>query len=100
MQIIALRTLRRFWDLHPEAETPIRNWHARAPKSVWEGPADIKAEFGTAVDFIADNRVIFNLGGNKYRLVVNVAYRYKRVLVKFAGTHADYNRIDPTNVSP
>ncbi|HEY8874892.1 MAG TPA: type II toxin-antitoxin system HigB family toxin [Stellaceae bacterium] len=63
---------------------------------MWAGPADVKEQFGTAVDFVADNRVIFDIGGNKYRLVVHVAYRFKRVLVKFVGTHAQYDKIDPT----
>ena len=98
MQIIALRTLRRFWDAHPQAETPIRDWYARAARAAWSGPADVKAEFGANVDFVADNRLIFDLGGNKYRLVVHVAYRYKRVLVKFVGTHGDYDKIDPNMV--
>ena len=99
MQIIALRTLRRFWERHPQAETPIRVWYALVSKAVWDGPADVRAEFGANADFIADNRIIFDLGGNKYRLVVHVAYRYRRVLVKFIGTHAEYDRIDPQSVA-
>ena len=98
MQIIALRTLRQFWEKYPQAETPIRDWYARVGRAIWAGPADIKAQFGMTVDFVADNRLIFDLGGNKYRLLVHVAYRYKRVLVKFVGTHAEYDKIDPTNV--
>jgi mRNA interferase HigB len=58
----------------------------------------VKAEFGASVDFVGDNRLIFDIGGNKYRLIVHVAYAYKRVLVKFVGTHADYDRIDPEAV--
>lgn len=98
MQIIARRTLRQFWERHPPAEIPIRDWYARTARASWMDPAEVKAEFGTTVDFVADNRLIFDLAGNKYRLVVHVAYRYKRVLVKFVGTHAEYDRIDPKNV--
>jgi mRNA interferase HigB len=54
--------------------------------------------FGTAVDFVGDNRLIFDIGGNKFRLIVHVAYSYRRVLVKFVGTHAEYAKIDPENV--
>jgi len=54
--------------------------------------------FGSTVDFVGDNRIIFDIGGNKYRLIVHVAYSYKRVLVKFIGTHADYDKIDPETV--
>ena len=98
MQIIALRALRLFWETHPQAETPLRTWYALVSNSSWAGPADIKDQFGANVDFVADNRVIFDIGGNKFRLVVHVAYRYRRVLVKFVGTHRDYDKIDPATV--
>ena len=58
----------------------------------------MKAEFGATVDFIADNRLIFDIAGNRYRLVVHVAYVHKRVLVKFVGTHAEYDKIDAETV--
>lgn len=61
-------------------------------------PADVKAAFGASVDFLADNRLIFDVAGNKYRLIVHVAYAYKRVLIKFVGTHAEYDRINPDTV--
>lgn len=98
MQIMARRTLKEFWDRHPQAEAPLEAWYAQVKSASWQSPADIKREFGATVDFIADNRVIFDIGGNKYRLIVHVAYRFKRVLVKFVGTHKDYDRIDPETV--
>ncbi|HTR85645.1 MAG TPA: type II toxin-antitoxin system HigB family toxin [Reyranella sp.] len=98
MQVIALRTLRLFWRRHPQAEGPIRAWYALATRSDWKGPADVKRQFGTTVDFVGDNRIVFDLGGNKYRLVVHVAYAYRRVLVKFIGTHAQYDRIDAETI--
>jgi mRNA interferase HigB len=98
MQIVARRTLRRFWQEHPRAERPIKTWHAEVRRAEWRGPADVKAQFGTTVDFVADNRAIFDLGENKYRLVVHISYRFKRVLVKFVGTHTEYDRIDPESV--
>ncbi|HEX3883671.1 MAG TPA: type II toxin-antitoxin system HigB family toxin [Stellaceae bacterium] len=98
MQIIALKRLRLFWERHRQAEMPLRAWYALVATASWERPADVKDQFGTAVDFIFDNRVIFDIGGNKYRLVAHVAYRHKRVLVKFIGTHAEYDRIDPGTI--
>lgn len=98
MQIIAKRTLRQFWEKHPQAETPLRVWHAVVEKAEWTGAADVKAMFGATVDFVADNRPIFDIGGNRYRLVVHVAYRFKRVLIKFGGTPAEYDRIDAARV--
>ena len=99
MQVIALRTLKQFWERHPQGEAPVRSWYRSAVAARWRGPSDVKREFGTTVDFVGDNRVIFDLGGNKYRLVVHVSYRFGRVLVKFIGTHAEYDRINPSTVS-
>jgi mRNA interferase HigB len=99
MQVIALRTLREFWGSHPQSERPIRAWFAVVSKMRWSSPADIKRQFGSTVDFVGDNRVIFDLGGNKFRLIVHVSYAFGRVLVKFVGTHAEYDRIDPETVT-
>ena len=98
MQVIAKRTLRLFWERHPQAEGPLRSWHAVVSKADWRGPADVKRAFGANVDFVRDNRIVFDIGGNKYRVVVHVAYRFKRVLVKFIGTHKEYDRIDAETV--
>jgi mRNA interferase HigB len=98
MQVIALRTLRQFWERHAQSEAPIKVWYSQVTKADWQSPADIKRQFGSTVDFIADNRVIFDLSGNKYRLVVRVSYPFKRVLVKFIGTHAEYDKIDAETI--
>ena len=98
MQVIAKRTLKLFWEVHADAETPLRVWHSAVEKAEWATPADIKAQLGTSVDFVGDNRVIFDIGGNKYRLIVHVAYAFRRVLVKFVGTHAEYDKIDAETV--
>jgi mRNA interferase HigB len=99
MQVIARRTLKEFWARHPPAEAPIRAWLAVATAAHWANPAEIKRGFGGSVDFFGDNRIVFDLGGNKYRLVVHVSYTFGRILVKFIGTHAEYDRIDPETVS-
>ena len=98
MQIIAKSTLKRFWSKHNQAETPLRAWYATVDAAEWRSPADVKAMFGANVDFVADNRLIFDISGNKYRLIVRVSYTYKRVLIKFVGTHKDYDTIDPETV--
>jgi mRNA interferase HigB len=99
MQVIARRTLKEFWQRHPQAEGPIRVWFAVASKARWQTPNDIKRQFGGSVDFVRDNRAIFDLGGNRYRLVVHVSYKFGRLLVKFVGTHAEYDRIYPETIS-
>ncbi len=68
-------------------------WHAIVSKASWANFAELKATFGTA-DMIGDSRVIFNIGGNKYRLVARISFAYGRVMVKFIGTHKDYDDID------
>jgi mRNA interferase HigB len=93
MRIVTRRTLRLFWEVHPTAETPLRIWFARVKQADWSGPAEVKSMFGTTVDFVADNRIVFDLGGNKFRLIVHVSYRFRRVLIKFVGTHKDYDSI-------
>jgi mRNA interferase HigB len=98
VQVIAKRTLRLLWERHPRAESSLRAWHMVVSRPQWSGPADVKAEFGATVDFVGDNRLIFDIGGNRYRLIVHTSYTYRRVLVKFVGTHAEYDRIDPETV--
>ena len=66
-------------------------------KATWAGPQDIREQFGS-VDFVADNRAIFDLGGNKFRLIAHVSCEFKAVLVKFVGTHAEYDEIDAATV--
>jgi mRNA interferase HigB len=98
MQIIAKSTLRAFWQTHPQAEMPLRAWYAAVESAEWKTPADVKRLFGANIDFVGDNRIIFDISGNKYRLIVHVAYAYRRVLIKFIGTHSEYEKIDAETV--
>lgn len=95
MQIIAKSTLRKFWEREPRAEVPLTTWYRTVSRANWSGPADVKAVFGSTVDFVGDSRVIFDIGGNKYRLIVHFAYSYNRALIKFVGTHKEYDKINP-----
>jgi mRNA interferase HigB len=99
MRIIAFAALREFWQRRGrgDAEQPLRAWYKEAEKSDWATPADIKHRYPSA-SFLNDNRVVFNIGGNKYRLIVRVMYRSKTVYIRFIGTHAEYDRIDAHNV--
>jgi mRNA interferase HigB len=98
MQIIARKALKDFWAVHNQAQAPLTAWYLAVSKADWRGPADIKTMFGSTADFVGDNRVIFDIGGNKYRLIVHVAYKFHRVLIKFVGTHKEYDKIDPEKV--
>lgn len=98
MRVIARGTLVKFWTSHADARVPLEAWLQVSRKADWTGPQDIKAAFGTRVDFLPRNRVIFNLGGNKYRLVAVVLFRRKAIYIRFIGTHAAYDRIDAKTV--
>ncbi len=97
MRIIAKRTLRQFWQRHPAAEGALRTWYQVVQSADWLGPEQVKRQFGSA-SFVADNRIVFNIGGNKYRLVVRVSYPARLVYIRFIGTHAEYDRIDVTTI--
>lgn len=97
MNVVTKKTLQAFWTIHPSAKGPLTAWYAHAKTADWRSPQDIKNDF-RSVDFIGDNRVIFDIGGNRYRLVARVSYTFKQVLVKFVGTHKEYDRIDPETV--
>jgi mRNA interferase HigB len=97
MHVIAKRTLREFWEDHPDSEQPLKAWHGIARSSTWRTPADIKAQFRSA-SVVANNRVILNIAGNKYRLIIAVRYRIQRIYVRFIGTHREYDRIDASEV--
>lgn len=97
MHIVSLKALRRFWEKHPAAEQPLRAWYLVAKRAQWRTPADIKADYGTA-SLIGNSRVVFNIKGTDYRLVVLVAYRKGRLFIRFVGTHAEYDRIDAETI--
>ena len=97
MRIIALRTLREFWIDHADVEMPLLAWYADAKKAEWKTPADIKAVYASA-SIVGSDRVVFNIKGNTYRLIVKVDYTYSVVYIRFIGTHAEYDKIDAATV--
>jgi len=97
MRIIALRALREFWSRRPDAEMPLRAWYALASRASWRNPADVKAAYRNA-SFLANNRVVFNVKGNDYRLIVAMHYNRGLMFVRFIGTHQEYDRIDATTI--
>ena len=97
MRIIARRALRDFWEKHADAEQPLRAWYHDVLRADWKSPADVKSVYASA-SIVGENRLVFNIGGNKYRLVVWINFPYRVVYVRFVGTHADYDRIDAQTV--
>jgi mRNA interferase HigB len=99
MRIIAVSTLREFWirSGRSDAEQPLRTWVQVVRAADWSKPTDVKQMF-RSVDILRSGRAIFDIGGNKYRLVVAIHYRGKRVYVRFIGTHSEYDKIDAETV--
>ena len=97
MRIIAKKALREFWERQPAANGPLLAWYREVEHEDWATPADVKAKYGSA-SIIGSERVVFNIKGNDYRLVVRINYAYRIVYVRFVGTHADYDRVDVKEV--
>lgn len=98
MNVIALRTLRAFYRRHPQAAVPLNAWYREVTTARWENLHDIKRQFPSA-DYVGDDRVVFDIAGNKFRVIARVAYGpWYRVMIKFVGTHAEYDRIDARTV--
>lgn len=100
MRIIAKSTLRKFWERtgYADAQGALESWYDEAVQANWTSPQDIKIQYRNA-SICANNRVIFNIAGNKYRLVVEIQYRAGIVWVKFVGTHTRYDKIDVENIN-
>jgi mRNA interferase HigB len=96
-RIIAKRTLKEFWEVHPDCEQNLKTWYDIAWRSNWESPNDVKETFASA-SIIADNRVVFNIKGNNYRLVVKFNYERQWAFIRFIGTHSQYDKIDATTI--
>ena len=100
MRVITRRALRDFWEsrsTYADAEGPLRSWYADARRATWLKPADVKARYANA-SILQGGRVVFNIAGNKYRLVVQINYAYQIIYVRFVGTHAQYDRINAQTV--
>jgi mRNA interferase HigB len=97
MRVIAKKHLVAFCQAHPDAKQALLSWYDEALQAGWLTPQDIKRRYASA-SFVGNTRVVFNIRGNAYRLIVDVAYRYQAVYIKFVGTHAEYDKIDVTAV--
>ena len=100
MRVIAVSTLKAFWNDHPayrDAEAPALAWYWEVRKADWSRPSDVKSRFGTA-SILRDGRVVFNIAGNKYRIVVWINYAYRVVYIRFIGTHRQYDDIDAQTI--
>jgi mRNA interferase HigB len=97
MRIISKKVLKDFWEREPAARAALQSWYAEAKNAEWSSPADVKARYGTA-SILQDGRVVFNICGNKYRLVVWINYHFFTIYVRFVGTHREYDKIDAQTI--
>jgi mRNA interferase HigB len=97
MRIIARSTLRTFWDKNPDSEQPLKAWFSEASYASWQSPSDIKSLYRNA-SIVANNRVVFNIKGNDYRLIVHVRYDISIIFIRFIGTHKEYDKVDAATI--
>ena len=97
MRIISRKALREFWEKHPDSSQQLQTWYVDVKHAHWKKPLDIKRTYRNA-GFLADNRVVFNIKGNKYRVIVVIEYKFEAVYIRFVGTHQGYDRIKPEKI--
>lgn len=97
MRVIAKRTLRDFWAKHAECEQPLKAWFRDTEKATWQNLNDLKLDHPNA-SIVKAGRVIFNIKGNKYRLIVKINFDFQLCWIRFVGTHAEYDKVDPNTI--
>ena len=97
LRIISKKIVREFWEKHADSQQQLKSWFQETSAVQWKGPKDIKKVYPSA-SFLADNRVVFNINGNTYRLIVKINYDYSMIWIRFVGTHAEYDKIDATKI--
>ena len=97
MRVIAKKVLREYWVKHPDSEQQLKSWYQEAEDAEWKSPRDIKRDYPSA-SILAGNRVVFNIKGNHYRLIVKINYDYGMIWIRFIGTHPAYDKIDAQTI--
>jgi mRNA interferase HigB len=89
--------LRDFWTIHKDCEQQLKSWYQEASKAEWKNLNELKAEYPNA-SILSDNRVVFNIKGNTYRLIIKMNFDYQMIGIRFIGTHPEYDKIDATKI--
>jgi len=97
LRVIAKKVLRDFWIRHSDCEQQLKSWYREAAKSEWKNTNEIKKDYPMA-SILKDNRVVFNIKGNNYRLVVKINFHYQMMWIRFVGTHKEYDIIDANKI--
>ena len=93
MRVIAISTLKKFWTRHPDSEQALKEWYIKTERAQWESFNDMRKD-SNSVDYVKNQRYVFNIKGNNYRLVAAVKFTPKLVYIRFIGTHQEYERIE------
>ena len=96
-RILAKSTLREFWEKYPDSEQYLKTWNDTAMNSNWKTPNDIKVSY-TNASILKDSRIVFNIKGNSYRLIVKFNFNHGMAFIRFIGTHSEYDKIDATTI--
>lgn len=97
MRVIAKKTLREFWEKHSDCEQQLKSWYQEASNAEWKNPNIIKSEYPSA-SILHNDRIVFNIKGNNYRLVVKLNYDHQVIWIRFIGTHPEYDNIDAEKI--
>ena len=97
MRVIAISTLREFWTKHPDSEQALREWYVKTDRANWSSLNDIRND-SNSVDKVKNQRYVFNIKGNDYRLVAAIKFTPKLVYIRFVGTHSEYDKIDASTI--
>lgn len=97
MRVIAIKALKELWATYPESAEALKAWYAIAKEADWKNASDVKAKYRNA-SILQEGRVVFNIAGNKFRLIVSINYPYRVVYIRFIGTHKQYDKIDAQKI--
>jgi mRNA interferase HigB len=97
LRVIAKRTLREFWELNPDSEQQLMSWYRESSKAEWNSPNEIKEQYASA-SILKNSRIVFNICGNKYRLIVEINFPREWIFIRFIGTHKEYDKIDVNSI--
>jgi mRNA interferase HigB len=97
LRVISKKILREFWEIHSDCEQQLKSWFKETSQAEWKNPNDIKLEYPNA-SILSNNRVVFNIKGNNYRLIVKINYEYEMVWIRYIGTHSDYDDINAEKI--
>jgi len=97
MRVVAKSTLKEYWTKNPECEQPLLSWYKVVIKAMWSNFNEVKQQFGSC-KIIGNDRIIFKIKGNNYRLVIKISFENQLIWIRFLGTHSEYDLIDAKNI--